>query len=80
MVDFLHVFLSTAAISVFVFGLIFGLFFGASWDLAKSHPEQKKWKLWKNFGITLWVIATTYQFYTAAKGNPWINTSSESLI
>ena len=76
MVDFAFVVVSTAAISVFVFGLIFGLFFGASWDLAKSHPEEKKWKLWRNFGIALWVIATAYQFYTTAKGNPWIDSSN----
>lgn len=80
MVDFALVVFSTATISIFVFGLIFALLFGMSVDLAKSHPEEKKWKWWRNFGVVLWVIATTYQFYTATKGNPWIDTSSNRLM
>jgi hypothetical protein len=73
--DFAFVLLSTVAISVFVFGFFFVFVFGLSVDLAKSHPEEKKWKWWRNFGIVLWIIATAYQFYTASKGNPWINDS-----
>ncbi len=80
MVDFAFIVFSTATISIFVFGLIFALLFGASVDLAKSYPEEKKWKWWRNLGIVLWVIATMYQFYTAAKGNPWIDTSSNRLL